>query len=238
MIGSAALQEPDIDQLARSIMRPDALHVFANNMEKVYEFWKMLHTMTSIPNDTPDTNTFILKAFQFIENTMVRQDLPPQLCRLVHVALTNMTARFGRAIAADRKRGRVRSRSGYRNAAIVMGLFLEAQGFIANRVHAKKQLNRRMQTSRRWTHLARGCPLLLVIYSDAAESLVANRKVSNMVLGALGSRLLASAGPSLIQASNKLQALAETDVQSDMAEAHAVLKEVINTKTMLLSSML
>ncbi|EXL63937.1 hypothetical protein FOPG_19794, partial [Fusarium oxysporum f. sp. conglutinans race 2 54008] len=78
---------------------------------------------------------------------------------------------FGRAIAVDRKRGRVRSRSGYRNAAIVMDLFLEAQGFIADRVHAKKQLNRRMQTSRRWTHLARGCPLLLVVYSDAAESL-------------------------------------------------------------------
>ncbi|KAH7200884.1 hypothetical protein BKA60DRAFT_658228 [Fusarium oxysporum] len=206
---SAVLQEPDIDQLARSVMRPDALHVVANNMEKVYEFWRMLHTMTSIPNDTPDTNSFILKAFQFIENTMVGQDLPPQLCRFVHVALTNMTARFGRAIAVDRKRGRIRSRSGYRNAAIVMDLFLEAQGFIADRVHAKKQLNRRMQTSRRWTRLARGCPLLLVVYSDAAESLVL--------------------------ASHKLQALAETDVQSDMVEAHAVLKEVISTKTILLS---
>ncbi|KAJ9414897.1 hypothetical protein QL093DRAFT_2105438 [Fusarium oxysporum] len=238
MIGSAALQEPDIDQLARSVMRPDALHVFANNMEKVYEFWKMLHTMTSIPNDTPDTNAFILKAFQFIQNTMVRQDLPPQLCRLVHVALTNMTARFGRAIAVNRKRGRVRSRSGYRNAAIVMDLFLEAHGFIADRVHAKKQLNRRMQTSRWWTHLASGCPLLLVVYSDAAESLIANRKVSNMILEALGSRLLASGGPSLIQASHKLQALAETDVQSDTSEAHAVLKEVIGTKTMLLSGMI
>ncbi|KNB16363.1 hypothetical protein FOXG_21642 [Fusarium oxysporum f. sp. lycopersici 4287] len=207
MIGSAALQEPDIDQLARSVMRPDALHVFANNMEKVYEFWKMLHTMTSIPNDTPDTNAFILKA-------------------------------FGRAIAVNRKRGRVRSRSGYRNAAIVMDLFLEAHGFIADRVHAKKQLNRRMQTSRWWTHLASGCPLLLVVYSDAAESLIANRKVSNMILEALGSRLLASGGPSLIQASHKLQALAETDVQSDTSEAHAVLKEVIGTKTMLLSGMI
>jgi hypothetical protein len=53
-----------------------------------------------------------------------------------------------------------------------MGLYLGTQGTISDRAQAKKQFNRRMQSSRRWTELAGCCPLLMVIYSDAAEKLM------------------------------------------------------------------
>ncbi|KAF4448268.1 hypothetical protein F53441_8302 [Fusarium austroafricanum] len=170
--GHGNTAESGFDRLVGDVMRPDALSVFANNIEKIYEFWKMLHTMTNVPSDAQDTNAFIFKAFQFIDNAMANQEFPHQLCRLTHVALTNMITRFKRIVAADRRKGKIQSRSGYRNAAVVMDLYLDAQGSIADRVHAKRQLNRRIQTSRRWTELARGCPLLLVAYSDEAERLM------------------------------------------------------------------
>jgi hypothetical protein len=162
----------EADDLARRIFRPDSQAVVANNAEKIYEFWKALHTRTTIPSNSPDLDIYIMRAFQFLDGTMLNRELPHQLSRLSHVALTKMVGSLKKAVAANRRQGKVESRSGYRNAAIVMDLYLNAQELVADRVRAKRHLNRRMQTSRRWTELARGCPLLLVTHADAAESLV------------------------------------------------------------------
>lgn len=164
--------ELQVDQLACNVVRPEALVVFANNVDKIYEFWRMLHTMTNVPDNTQDTSAQIMKAFQFLDNTMANREYPHQLCRLSHIALTSTITRFKKIIGLNRRQGNIRSRSGYRDAAVVMDLYLDSQGIVSDKVQAKKLLNRRIQTSRRWTELASSYPLLLVTYSDAAESLV------------------------------------------------------------------
>jgi hypothetical protein len=58
-----------------------------------------------------------------------------------------------------------------------------------------------------------------------------------VTLRAIGSCLLVLAGPSLIQALNKLQALAEADVQENTPEAHTILEHVISTKALLTSNL-
>ncbi|KAM5347527.1 hypothetical protein ACJZ2D_017211 [Fusarium nematophilum] len=225
-----------VEQLSKSLVRTDAIPVFASNIEKVYEFWVLLQLGAAVPSNVAEAKSSVVAAFHFLDSIINDGNHPRQLSRLGHVALTSMLDRLKGAIGASRRQGRLKSRSGHRNASIAMDLYLDAQGAISNRAQAKKQLNRRLQISRRWTELAGGCPLLLVIYSDAADRLIADRTASSMLLRAVGGHVSESSGSALVDASRRLRLLAEAAVRGGTSQTNETWRSVQEIREFLLSA--
>ncbi|CAM1503410.1 Fc.00g081860.m01.CDS01 [Cosmosporella sp. VM-42] len=160
----------DIGQMAESLASPSAIEAFSENIERIYIFWVQLRVGSSFKHGA-DSDDSIVRALQFIDEMIANKENPRQLSRLSHIALINLIEEINKQ-SFQRRQGLIQSKSGHRKATLAIDLYLTAQGPVHNKAHAKKQLNRRLQISRRWMEMPAGCPLLLVTLGDAAEKIV------------------------------------------------------------------
>jgi hypothetical protein len=164
----------NIPQIARGLIRNDAVVRWVDNAEQIYNFWVALGKGAAIREQKNglETDEHVITAFQFLDSSLKESCSANPLTRLAHVALVQKLDEVKELVEVNRLRGRVRPRSGYRNASIAMDLYLAAQRDVVDRSQARKQLHRRLRHSKRWTAIAGPCVFLVMIYGEEAEKIM------------------------------------------------------------------
>lgn len=154
--------------LAQNMLRSDARIEFSTHLFEIYRFWLQLVHNTTLPRNISCTDAGVLAAFQAI-NRIIASDRH-RLARLAYVRLVSLVASLKSTVSMNHKHGRIHRSVGYRNASVVLDIYVMAQATSTDRT--RQGLSRRIRAAKRWFHLAGSSPLLLITHSDMAEHIV------------------------------------------------------------------
>lgn len=156
--------------LSRRLLGQDPISTFANNCATSLPGWFQLLQNTTPPPDVRSSDPRILSAFQRIDEIICGQGQPP-LRRLAHVQLIRLFDWLEATIKFERDNGHIASERYQRNTNAAMTIYVAAQGAPSNELRIKLRQGRK-RFSKRWADLATKTPLLVLVYSDAAEVMV------------------------------------------------------------------
>lgn len=117
-----------------------------------------------------------------MDEVIVRRRGTFLLRRLAFVQLIRVFRSVEASIASDRKEGRSRRKPRYRDASVAIDIYLSAQdGDQGNRA-TRQDLLERKRAGKSWFELSGPCPLLVLVYSEAAEPIVSVSPLSAVTL--------------------------------------------------------
>jgi hypothetical protein len=169
----APTSEEHLYDTAAQVLRPEAGRLCFLHIEEMYRFWVALsQSKALIMAPKPNWKDNAIYVFRQIDSYIDEKHTAPNLQRIGYIGLAILMEDLKQAISVNRRRGNIESKPGHRNASLALDLYLAAQDSKANTALAKKQLNRRLEVSRRWLALSIRCPLLAVVYSEKAEKVM------------------------------------------------------------------
>lgn len=170
---SPTTSEEPLLRIATELACQNARALCSQHLDELYYFWVTLcQSKITIAKLEPDWHEHAVDIFRNIDNYIFEKEEVPELQRIGYIGLAILMEEVKRAIAISRRRGGIESRRGQRNASLALDLYLAAQGPSPNLRRARNQLSRRVAASRRWRALSTCCPLLPVICTGKAESIM------------------------------------------------------------------
>ena len=161
-----------IISLSRKLIGHDAVNRFVGNCEKTLPEWLDLLSKTTPPNNMNSSDRRITSALNYIDTIITGKQGTYLLRRLAYAQLTRLLDALEGIIKTDIENGLTDRERGCRNSSIALGIYMAAQGQRANVKEVRRRLIERRRLARRWAKLGGQSPLRLLIYSDAAESIV------------------------------------------------------------------
>lgn len=161
-----------VTSLSDRLIGHEPIETFVNNCKKTLPGWIELLRKTTLPNGITSADPCIISAFKAVDSVICAQGTE-MLQRLANVKLIQLFDSLEDIIKSDRENGRVHREPYYRDANIAMDIYLSAQGARSNTKKLRRKLNQgRKRLGKRWCDLATVSPLFVLVYSNAAESIV------------------------------------------------------------------
>lgn len=158
--------------LSNRLIGHNPIETFADNCEKILPDWIALLRKATLPNGITSEDPRIITAFQAVDNVICGQGTH-LLQRLANVQLMRLFGSLGEIIKSDKDNGRMHREPYYRDATIAMDIYLSIQKTRSNTRDLRLKLKEgRKRFSKRWSNMAAPSPLFVLVYSDAAETIV------------------------------------------------------------------
>jgi hypothetical protein len=159
--------------MAMHLASPDAKEFCRQHLDEMYHFWvALLRSKSAIAKLEPDWQDRVSNVFRYIDSYIARKQGNPRLQRMGYIGLVILMEDVKRAIALHRRCGGVTCRRGQRNASLALDLYLAAVGSASDRLRAKRQIHRQLETGRRWQSISLYCPMLSVLCIEKADQVV------------------------------------------------------------------
>jgi hypothetical protein len=159
-------------RLHHKLLGRDPLHAFAQNCEKVMADWNLLKRNTALPNVASSSDLRIIHAFKAVDDVICGRQGCTLLRRLAYVQLMRLFDFVEDIIAFERETGRVARGRYYRDASVALDLYMSAQTNTLSPDDLRRELKERKRIGRSWKDLSKPSPLLVLMYSGAAESVM------------------------------------------------------------------
>ncbi|KAI3326630.1 hypothetical protein HD806DRAFT_487743 [Xylariaceae sp. AK1471] len=210
-----------ISTLAQALIRKDCKQWFAENCEKIYELWTLLLKKTSLPHDATCTDGCVGHVVSTLGGIITKPESLYQ-SRLAYVQLTRIVAALNKVVKMGRRDGLVEGKSGQRNATVITNMFL------SDASEPKRFANR-------WATLPSTSPLLLFVFTELAEQIVAKTSITNAQLQTLSEEVFRICPPELIHASSTLQQYGELAVRFNIGDDSKLTQDVLKHVKMALA---
>lgn len=159
-------------RLCFKLLEAEPLQTFNNNYEKVKADWDWLKDKTNIPNVTSSSDHRIVCSFKVIDLVIGEAQSSTLLRRLAYVRLMDLLSFLEEVISFERKSGRMIRERYYTNASIALDIYMTAQEDLSNPDVLRRELQERTQVGKWWKTLSKPSPLLVLMYSEAADSIM------------------------------------------------------------------
>ncbi|KAK0627106.1 hypothetical protein B0T14DRAFT_511794 [Immersiella caudata] len=161
-----------INLLCNRLIGSDAISNFADNCEKTLPDWVKLLRKITLPTNITSRDPRIIAAFKALDSVICGHGTI-MLRRLANVHLMQLFGSLEAIIKFERNIGRIHREPYYRDDHIAMDIYLSAQESHSNTNDLRRKLRQnRKRFSKRWNDLAITSPLFVLVYSDAAESIM------------------------------------------------------------------
>lgn len=150
----------------------EPLQTFNGNHKKVIADWNLLKSKTDMPNLDSSSDPRIIESFQVIDLVLSGKEGSTLLRRLAYVRLMDLFFFVEEVVRKERQSRRVIRERYYRDASIALDIYMSAQEDTSNPDRVRKQLLERKRIGRSWKEVSRKSPLLVLMYSEAAESVL------------------------------------------------------------------
>jgi hypothetical protein len=165
------LEEIRLTNPAYRLVGEDPFNTFTGNCDKALGDWMVLLAKTTLPTDIASSNPLIISAFQAVDRVICGQG-PKLLQRLAYIQLNRLFISLEAIVKSDREHWRIARKPCYRDATIAIDIYMSAQPGHSNTDCLRRELKERKRRARIWSDLARPSPLLVLIYSEAAETIM------------------------------------------------------------------
>ncbi|KAF0330496.1 hypothetical protein GQ607_002375 [Colletotrichum asianum] len=156
-------------------------------------------------------------AFRFVDNIVDTCDMH-WLSRIAHLHLTRMLAYLTSTVKADRENGLLRPVVGRGDASIALDVYRHSQSSESGD-GALRQIKRRLRIARRWVDLTGGSLLLVLAFSDKADTVIRNFAITNRTLRSAAGSAFSSFAPELTRASCDMMQLSDQVLRGLVTEA-------------------
>ncbi|KAH8747645.1 hypothetical protein F5883DRAFT_437101 [Diaporthe sp. PMI_573] len=158
--------------LGNRLLGDNLIDTFAVNCEKTLPGWIKLLSKATLPNDIQSTDPRIINAFKAVDSVICGK-ANNMLRRLANVHLIRLFGSLEAIMKIERDTGRIHREPYYRDDHVAMDIYISAQETHSNTNELRLKIRRsRKRFSKRWSILAKASPLFVLVYSDAAESIV------------------------------------------------------------------
>ena len=164
-----AKKKPQLTQTlntCRKFIKSNAEQSFLQTWEPTMQAWTLLLTATHISSSAPLTAPGMAHAVRCLDNAMSGGYEPDLPSRFGYIQLFNFLEILKRRIDYDKKRGLIQSDTCRINASRAYDIYRDAQETPCT----TKRLRHCRQIGSRWKHASRASPLLLLLFSNTAES--------------------------------------------------------------------
>lgn len=145
---------------------------FARNCEKVIADWKSLKSETTLSDVASSSDPRIIYAFKAVDNVICGRRGSILLRRLAYIQLMRLFTFLEGIIAYERKTGGVLRGRYYRDGSVALDIYMSAQEDTSNPRNLRRELRERKRAGRSWNDLSKPSPLLVLMYAEAAESVM------------------------------------------------------------------
>lgn len=143
---------------------------FIGKIESVLGRWAILLTQTKMTCEILSTDRRVFAVLRALDKAITAQNGDKLLSRLAQVQLVRVLEALEARVAMERQNGHLHRRSGYRNASIVLDIYMSAQEMVPS--ISRRALIERKRVAKRWNELAGPWPLFLLVYSEEAEEIM------------------------------------------------------------------
>lgn len=161
-----------INSVCNKLLGIDTVSLFAVNCESILTDWITLLQATTLPCDIPSADPRIISAFKKVDEVIEGQRGTYLMRRLAFVQLVRVFKSVEASIASDRKEGRSRRKPRYRDASVAIDIYMGAQDGYQGKRATRQDLLERKRAGKSWFELSGPCPLLVLVYSEAAEPIM------------------------------------------------------------------
>lgn len=158
--------------VCHELMGTDPLQSLTKNYENIMADWTSLKNETAIPNNASSSHPRIIHAFKAVDSVICGRQGSTLLRRLAYVQLMRLFAFLQDIIRFERETGRVVRGRYCRDASVALDIYMSAQEGTSNPDDLRRQLKERKRAGRSWKILSKPSPLFVLLYSDAAESIM------------------------------------------------------------------
>ncbi|PNP58756.1 hypothetical protein FNYG_15034 [Fusarium nygamai] len=134
--------------------------------------WDLLKSKTNIQNVSSSSDPRIIRSFKVIDDVLCGGQSSTLLRRLAYVRLMDLFSFLEGLISFERMSGRVIRERYYRDASIAIDIYMSAQEDTADPNGLRRQLRERRRVGKCWKDLSKPSPLLVLMYSEAAERIM------------------------------------------------------------------
>ncbi|KAL8295056.1 hypothetical protein RB601_003574 [Gaeumannomyces tritici] len=172
---------------------------FIQKFESVLGRWSFLLSQTKLSCEIPSTDRRVITVLRALDQVITAGNGDKLLSRLARVQLVRVLDILEARVAMERQGGHLHRRSGYRNASIVLDIYMSAQAEVFPFV-SRRTLTERKRVAKRWSELAGPWPLFLLVYSEEAEEIVQRRNMpDNTTLRLIASRVFRESPSQLLE---------------------------------------
>ncbi|CVL00273.1 uncharacterized protein FMAN_09779 [Fusarium mangiferae] len=161
-----------VDRICHKLLGVEPLQTFNGNHKKVIADWNLLKSKTDMPNLDSSSDPRIIESFKVIDLVLSGKEGSTLLRRLAYVRLMDLFSFVEGVVRKERQSRRVIRERYYRDASIALDIYMSAQEDTSNPDRVRKQLLERKRIGRSWKEVSRKSPLLVLMYSEAAESVL------------------------------------------------------------------
>jgi hypothetical protein len=161
-----------ISLLCNTLQGQNPLNLFYQNYHAVITDWNTLLAETSFPSNIPSSSPYIIRAFKIIDSLISAEQTSYLLRRLAYVQLMRLFSALEDIIKVERESGQVIRGRYYRDSSVALDIYMSAQDDASDLYCLRRKLKERKRAGRSWRDLSKPSPLLVLMYSDAAERIV------------------------------------------------------------------
>lgn len=161
---------PGVSQMARALIRADAMNFFVDNLEDMASFWTELLDSTCLPRNNFCADAGITSALRSLDKILSAENSTPLAQRLAFVQLPRVLDAATSISASNKWRNTLEIAVTGLDSSIDLDMYSKAQGKESR--SARKELNLRKRLAQRWIDLSASHPLLLVTYTAEAEHIM------------------------------------------------------------------
>jgi hypothetical protein len=165
-------QKTRVARLSHKLLGAAPLQTFNRNYEEVITDWDLLKSKTNIRNVDSSSDPRIISSFKVIDDVLCGGQGSTLLRRLAYVRLVDLFSFLEGLISFERRSGRVIRERYYRDASIAIDIYMSAQEDISDPNGLRRQIRERRRIGRCWKDLSKPSPLLVLMYSEAAEPIM------------------------------------------------------------------
>ncbi|KAI7913792.1 hypothetical protein M0657_009850 [Pyricularia oryzae] len=184
-----------IYEFCARLVHQNSMALFMQKLESVIEPWSILLGQTRLSCETPSSDPRVFSVLKVLDAVIANGD-DRLLSRLAQAHLARVLDILEARVAMERQNGHLHRRNGYRNASIVLDIYMSAQDVVLPR----RTLIERKRVAKRWSELAGAWPLFLLVYSEEAEEIIQHRNLpDNAMIRLIASRVFAESPSQLFE---------------------------------------
>jgi hypothetical protein len=164
------LTSNEIQLVAQTLIRSNALQFFQDHLTLIQEAWISINKIISA--DYNDTRGSIIAAFELINSLISNRDSAPLKIRFAYIQLSRAINAFKESKVLERRLRRVHRKVGYSDTSVAIDVYLDFKGLPLNIKRIRRRLTEHLRIGRRWCKLVGPSPLLLPVFITAAEKIM------------------------------------------------------------------
>ncbi|RBA10333.1 hypothetical protein FPRO05_04922 [Fusarium proliferatum] len=168
-----------VARLQRKLLDAEPLQTFSRNCEKVMADWNLLKSDTIVQVES-SSDPRVVHSFKVLDLALCGRQASGLLRRLAFIRLVELISFLELVISFERDSGRMVRERSYSNASIALDIYMGAQEDNSNPDDLRRQLKERKRVGTMWKSLSEPSPLLVLMYSEAAEAIVEDPERTNV----------------------------------------------------------